>query len=39
METVFVIHIVQLGQYGTTSVNMDFFLVFADFVPGNINSL
>jgi hypothetical protein len=25
METAFVIHIVQLGQYGTTSVNMDFF--------------
>ena len=32
METAFVIHIEQLGQHG-------FFLVFADFVPDNIDYL
>ena len=35
MKTTIIIHI-ELGQYGTKSGNMDYFLVLVDFDPANI---
>ena len=36
MKTAIIIQIEQLGQYGTKSVNTDYFLVLVDFEPANI---